>query len=350
MELNNKKLERNSRIIYYAISIILCLFLILLSNKIIDDLDRATVRPEVSDFEDKVVQEDLVAKLKSIDVEIESLAAKNDNIEKTIETARENYDNEKQSFDNWVQTRKTLGSPDKDIEVSSRAKKLDEYYKVEQDWRTQRDNFQKQVNENLSVAELQFSGSLKKYELKVFLIRLLFVAPILFLGVFFFVRYRNHKFWPLFFAFTLFSFYCFFFGLLPYLPSYGGYVRNTVGILLSAGLGYYAIKYIQRYMALKKAELEISTEERAKKIGIEVAEKAMDNHFCPSCGKDFILKKWDFPSKTVENELYKYVTDFCRHCGLELFSKCQSCGEKNLKHLAYCSSCGCAMTKNKNLS
>ncbi|MEO6189514.1 MAG: hypothetical protein ABIO44_03200 [Saprospiraceae bacterium] len=361
MELNNKKLERNSRIIYYAISIILCLFLILLSNKIIDDLDRATVRPEVSNFEDKLVQENLSANLKSIDADIENLSAKNSNIEKTISTARENYDNEKQSFDNWVQTRKTLGSPDKDIEVSSRAKKLDDYYKVEQDWRNQRDNFQKQIdiknneraniqdkfNENFRAAELQFNVSLKKYELKVFLIRLLFVAPILFLGIFFFIRYRNHKYWPLFFAFTLFSFYCFFFGLLPYLPSYGGYVRNTVGILLSAGLGYYAIKYIQRYMALKKAELEISTEERARKIGIEVAEKALDNHFCPSCGKDFVLKKWDFPSKTVENELYKYVTDFCRHCGLELFSKCESCGEKNFKHLAYCSSCGCSMTKNK---
>jgi hypothetical protein len=39
MELNSKKMERTSRIVYYSISTILCIFLILLSNRIIGDLD-----------------------------------------------------------------------------------------------------------------------------------------------------------------------------------------------------------------------------------------------------------------------------------------------------------------------
>ena len=267
MELNSKKLERTSRIVYYSISTILCLFLILLSNKIIDDLDTATVRPEIENFENKVVMNDLDKKMNTLNIEVENLNTKKGTIEKTIATAKENYTNEKQSFDNWVQTRKTLGSPDKDQEVIERAKKLDEFYKIEQDWRSQlnlrqveidqrekkQQEIQKLIEKEKEAAETKYYAELKQYDLKVFLIRLLFVAPILALGIFFFVRYRRHKFWPLYFGFTLFSLYAFFFGLVPYLPSYGGYVRYAVGIILSAGLGYYAIKTISRFIGTKLA-------------------------------------------------------------------------------------------------
>ena len=49
-----------------------------------------------------------------------------------VERFGNNYEekNEKQSFNNWTQTRKTLGSPDKEQEVTARAKKLDEFYKI----------------------------------------------------------------------------------------------------------------------------------------------------------------------------------------------------------------------------
>lgn len=361
MELNSKKLERTSRIVYYSISTILCLFLILLSNKIIDDLDTATVRPEIENFENKVVMNDLEKKMNTFNIEVENLNTKKGTIEKTIATAKENYTNEKQSFDNWVQTRKTLGSPDKDQEVIERAKKLDEFYKIEQDWRSQlnlrqleidqrekkQQGIQKLIDKEKETAETKYYAELKHYDLKVFLIRLLFVAPILALGIFFFVRYRRHKFWPLYFGFTLFSLYAFFFGLVPYLPSYGGYVRYAVGIILSAGLGYYAIKSIRQFIENKQAELQVSTQERAKNVQTEVAEKALENHFCPSCGKDFIIKKWEFPLKNIESDAYKLVTDFCRHCGLELFKNCNKCGNKNFAHLPFCSSCGTKPTAEK---
>ena len=361
MELNSKKLERTSRIVYYSISFILCLFLILLSNRIIDDLDTTTVRPETEQFEDKAKIDDLSKKITDLSYDIESLNAKKSTIENTIAAARENYLNEKESFDNWVQTRKTLGSPDKDQEVVSRAKKLDEFYKVEQDWRSQlssiqteidakikqQEELQKPIDIEKAAAQEIYEKELKTYELKVFIIRLLFVGPVLALGIFFFVRYRRHKYWPLFFGFTLFSFYAFFFGLVPYLPSYGGYVRYAVGILLSIGLGYYSIRSIRQFIEQKQAELKISTQERAKNVQTDIAEKALENHFCPSCGKDFLIKKWEFPLKTTDNDTYKLVTDFCRHCGLVLFSTCSKCGNKNFAHLPFCSSCGSRSTEDK---
>lgn len=361
MELNSKKLERTSRIVYYSISIILCLFLILLSNRIIDDLDSATTRPEVENFENKILIKELLKKSKDLNNEIDNVIIKKNTIEKTISTAQANYKNEKNSFDNWVQTRKTLGSPNKDNEVITRAKTLDEYYKVEQDWRSQLNfeqneidikrkrllDVQKSIEKENEVAYSKYNNELKNYELKVFLIRLLFVGPILALGIFFFIRYRKHKFWPLYFGFTLFSIYTFFFGLVPYLPSYGGYIRYAVGILLSTGLGYYAIKTIRQFIENKQKELKVSTIERSKNVQTEVAEKALENHFCPSCGKDFIIKKWEFPLKNNDTDTFKLVTDFCRHCGLILFVNCKNCGNKNFAHLPFCSSCGTNSTIEK---
>jgi hypothetical protein len=318
--------------------------------------------PYYDDFENKSVLNPLNKEIDNQNDELENLNSKKEIIEKTIATAKENHANEKQSFDNWLQTRKTLGSPDKDQEVVSRAKKLDDFYKVEQEWRAELNTLQNQIDEIVkkkqeinalidkeeSAAYEKYGQALKKYELKVFLIRLIFVTPILALGIFFFVRCRKHKFYPLYFGFTLFSVYVFFVGLVPYLPSYGGYVRYSVGVALSVGLGYYAIKRIRKFIDQKQAELEISTQERAKKIQTTTAEKALENHFCPSCGKDFLLQKWEFPAtKTSETDSYKFVTTFCRHCGLELFKNCNNCGTKNFAHLLFCSSCGTKIAKNE---
>jgi len=362
MELNSKKLERTSRMVNYSISTILCVFLILLSNRIIGDLDSTTRRPYSEDFEDKTTLAALDKEMEQQDAELENLNSKKETVEKTISTAKENYANEKQSFDNWLQTRKTLGSPDKDQEVIVRANRLDDFYKVEQEWRVQLNAIQSQIDETekemqkirqsiyseQSAAYEKFETELKWYDLKVFLIRLVFVAPILALGIFFFIRFRRHKFYPLYFGFTLFSVYAFFFGLVPYLPSYGGYVRYSVGVILSVGLGYYAIKHIRKYVEQKQAELKISTQERAKTIQSATAEKALENHFCPSCGKDFLLRKWEFPAaKPTDTDMYKFTTTFCRHCGLELFKNCNNCGTKNFAHLLFCSSCGTKIATNE---
>ena len=85
---------------------------------------------------------------------------------------------------------KTLGSPDKDEEVVSRATRLDEFYKVEQEWRAQLAVRQGAIESKVQQQEQllqrengragdKFKAELKRYELKVFLLRLLFVGPVL---------------------------------------------------------------------------------------------------------------------------------------------------------------------------
>jgi hypothetical protein len=305
MDVNSKKLARTSKFIYFCISLTLCIFLILLAGKIIRDLDSMFKPPHIENFEDAQALAGLNVQNRKFDSETDVLDSKKYAIEKAMRLARDKYQNEKESFNNWIETRKTLGSPEKDNEVINRANKLDDFYKVEQDWAQQLDLVQEQINAARSkqkelqasiydlnkIAYQKYYAALKRHELKVFLVRLLFVGPVLALGIYFFVKRRNHKLYPLFFGFTLFSVYTFFVGLLPYIPSYGGYVRYSVGILITVFLGYYAINHIKTFLEQKQAELKASAQERAKKVQTDTAEKALENHFCPSCGKDFFYEK-----------------------------------------------------------
>jgi predicted RNA-binding Zn-ribbon protein involved in translation (DUF1610 family) len=362
MEFNNKKLEKTSKLINYIIAIVLCGFLISLSGKLIDDVDEWKERPRVEEFQNTELLEKKESEIEKIDIKIELKEEKKSSIENTIKVVNNNYDNAKKSFDNWLEARKTVGSPNEDKEVLSRANELDEYYKTQQEWKKELSVISSEIQvltkDKNEINEIIYNEedkayeerekAIRKYHLKIFLIRLLFILPILLLGIFFIIKYRKHKYWPLFLGFVLFSFYAFFFGLVPYLPSYGGYIRYTVGIILSVLFGIYAINKIKKFIEHKKSELLVSTTERAKKVQTETAEKALDDHMCPSCGKDFIVKKWDKSAgKKDKTETYGIVTNFCRFCGLELFKKCNKCDSENFAHLPFCSNCGDNMNKEK---
>ena len=354
---NDQKVESTIRYLYYFISAILCLFLILLTDKILDDLGNSVTRPTQAQFENKVLQDSLNMVKKPLTIQTEEYATRTEQLQKTSSLAEEKYENAKESFDNWLKARETIGAPSQDKEVISRAERLDDYYKIKQAWskqlslledttqtiQSQLNALDEQVETDRNHAQTAYSKALQSYEVKVFFIRLLFILPILALGIFFYVRYRKHKFWPLYLGFTFFSLYAFFVGLIPYLPSYGGYVRYSVGILLSLAGGYYAIKNIRSYLEQRQAALKLSSVERSKNVESDTAFKAYDQHICPSCGKDFIFKNW-VVSKPTGNEVSFSVSNYCRQCGLQLFKKCTSCSENRFAHLPYCSICGVTNT------
>lgn len=350
---NDSKLEKTVRYVYYFISGIFCLFLILLSSRILDDLGSSVAYPEITAFENKTLIDSLSLIRDSLNAQVESYNAKAAQLTKASDLAKANYESAKESFDNWLEARKILDEPSKDREVIAKTEALDGYHKIQQDWNrayakiqdtldTYNNalyNIDNELAEERNRAGQLFSKAVQRYELHVFLIRLLFILPILFIGIYFYVRHRRHKYWPLFIGFTLFSVYAFFVGLVPYLPSYGGYVRYSVGVLLSAAGGYYVINNIRTYLESRKQEMQKSTEERSRKVESDIVFKAYDQHLCPSCGKDFIYKSWASVKQNV-NDSTMIVSNFCRQCGFELYKNCPNCGEKHFAHLPFCSNCG----------
>ena len=360
IEFNNKRLEKTSKFINYSIAIVLCGFLIALSNRLIGDMDDYSTRPQLAQYKDL----ELVAKqneeLKVIGDSLKVNQERREQIKNKVSIAKSNYINAKESFENWLKARKTIGSANEDKAVLDRANKLDIYYATQQSciaeldkaskvsvvYYDQRRACQGILDEDKEKARGKLGDAMHAYDLKVFLKRLLFVLPVLLLGIYFVMKFRKHKYWPLFLGFVMFSLYAFFFGLVPFLPSYGGYVRSIVGIILCVLMGIYAINKIKVFIERKKKELKEPTTDRAKNVLLETAEKALENHMCPSCGKDFIVKEWA-AARPQENKSRSYVgitTDFCRFCGLELFKKCSNCETKNFAHLPYCASCGTKVT------
>ena len=351
MDINDKKLKRTGKLVNWTISIVLMGFLIALSSLIIEDLDTTVRYPDYETYVDRAPIDELYSANTALQEQIDALYETKNNYQKMQDLADENKNAEQESFDNWIKTRSTIGSPAQDKDVLRRTRKIDEYRAVSLAWKLRCDSIQSQANalsseisdnrskENIILAQAnqQHRQAVKKYDLRVFLIRLLFVAPVLALGIFFFVRYRSHRFKALFMGFALFSVYAFFFGLVPYLPSYGGYIRYVVGILLTVGLGYYAIKRLKDYSDKKRAELNESTDKRAMKLQNEISERAFNNHICPSCGKDFFLKPWEASQANKQN--LQIATDYCRYCGLQLVKTCE-CGQRNYAHLPYCIACG----------
>jgi len=354
MEFNNKKLTRTKKAIHYTISILLAIFLIGLANRIIWDLDEQDARPVITDFEGQTEIHKYRITKNSIQDSILVKRRDQEALQLTLDLGKTTLSQEKQSFESWISTRTATQSSAVDKEVRARNLKMDsiqgQIQFLEEEKTTllssintlqdEENQIQVFINEENQIVDSLYDNAVRAYELNVFFKRLLFVLPILILGVWLLVKRRKSSYWPLYRGFVFFSLYAFFVGLIPYLPSYGGYIRYAIGILLSVFLGIYAIRSFQAFVKKKKEELQQSTEERSQQIKQEVAEKALENHMCPSCGKDYLINEiFQSGGKKGVGGTLK-VTNYCRHCGLQLFKDCDTCQTKNYAHLPHCYSCG----------
>ena len=211
MKFNNKKLEKTSIIINYTIAVLLCGFLVLITDLLIDDIDDWKERPPIEQFQNVDFLQKQEISIEKLNEEIRPIEDNKSRVERTIKIAKNNYVNEKKSFDNWLEARKTVGSPREDKEVLKRAEKLDNYYKTQQEWEMElavindsiknleegKNKFHKLISKERVSALVEQTKAFHDYEVKIFLIRLLIILTLMLLSIYFILKFRKHKYWPL---------------------------------------------------------------------------------------------------------------------------------------------------------
>ena len=193
-------------------------------------------------------------------------------------------------------------------------------------------NAQRQAAAQTELASLQqkaqtlFDAENDRSDLRVFAYRLALTLPLLVLAGWLFVKQRRSTWWPFVWGFIFFALYAFFVELVPYLPSYGGYVRYGVGIVVTVLAGRYAIVALGRYLAKQKIAEQQPEQVRRDELSYDTALARLSKSVCPGCERPAELKN-------PEN-------DFCQHCGISLFDHCAACSARKNAFVHFCHACG----------
>jgi len=258
------------------------------------------------------------------------------------EVAQANTRSSRETFDNWLATRRATERPNQDPELIKRTQALD-VLEAQERAALAAVQAQQQVlldaNQALQLAEERWEklerparaayvDAARSKELRVFLYRLALTLPLLVLAGWMFARKRKGTYWPFAWGFIIFALFTFFFELVPYLPSYGGYVRYLVGIVITFLVGRYAILSLQRYLARQKEAEALPDVQRRQTLSYDTALARLGKGVCPGCERPVDLKDASL--------------DYCPHCGIGLFDRCGCCSSRKNAFARFCFSCGTA--------
>lgn len=324
----------------WLVAFVFASFLIGLGSTIVGDLPQVERVRVLDDFIDKPAAEPLRATIKASEKAEEQAARDLDQAQLQLNTAQQASANARETFGNWIATRRATAQPDQDTELIARTKALDAF-KQKEDAAQRKADAQRQIaldarqaeqraREALSVlerdAQERLDAEYRRVELRVFAYRLALTLPLLLVAGWLFVKKRKSTYWPFVWGFIFFAFFAFFVELVPYLPSYGGYVRYVVGIVLTVLVGRYAIIALNRYLARQKLAEQQPDQVRREELSYDVALARLGKSVCPGCERPVDLKN---------NEI-----DFCPHCGIGLFDHCGHCSTRKSAFSKFCHACG----------
>lgn len=256
------------------------------------------------------------------------------------QAARSDSASARETFNNWLATRQVTRRPEQDEELITRTQALDALKARERETlaaveaqqqlaldaqqaanrsRARLETLERAANERLGEA-------LRQQELRIFLYRLALTLPLLVVAGWLFARKRQSTWWPFVWGFIYFALFAFFVELVPYLPSYGGYVRYTVGIVLTVLVGRYAILALNRYLESQRKAEAMPDVERRRELGYDTALARLAKKVCPGC------------ERVVD--LNDQSIDYCPHCGICLFDHCTACNQRKSAFSRFCHACG----------
>jgi hypothetical protein len=321
--------ERMFRAVLWFVAVVFAGFLIGLGSLIVRDLPTVDERVELSDFIDQPRAAALDALIRSDDERLRQAGEQLSSLELRMQSDQAAYNAARQGFGNWIATRQSTQRPDQDPEVIKRTRELDDLAATA---RASQADVEKARASQLAIrqsltamrrdraalddaAREPFASAVRKMQLHVFLIRLAITLPPLAIAA-----------WPFVWGFVFFAVFTFFVELVPYLPSYGGYVRYLIGILITLAVGRYAIVAMQRYLARQQAAERQSEAIRRQSLSYEHAIKSVTTGVCPGCERGF--------------RVHEGETNFCMHCGMKLFEQCPVCTQRRNAFFHYCPNCG----------
>ncbi|MBN9528952.1 MAG: zinc ribbon domain-containing protein [Alphaproteobacteria bacterium] len=324
----------------WLIAVVFALFLIGLGGLIVDDLPKVEQSYRLEDFLDQAAAGPLKAEIARIDADTKAKGEALQTARQVVAAAAGDTRQGRQSFDAWVRTRTATGNAGQDAELLERTRQMDalvarqraaerEVEALDQatsELSRQRLQATSQLNALNVEARTKLGAARRWQEMRVFGIRLAFTLPPLVIAGWLFAKYRKSTYWPFVWGFIFFALFGFFVELVPYLPSYGGYVRYIVGIVVTLVVGRYLIVALQRYLARQREVEAQPDEQRREALDYELAHSRMIKNICPGCER---------PIDTADA-----TRNFCTHCGICLFDHCQACSARKNAFARYCYSCG----------
>lgn len=317
-------------------------FLIGLGGTIVGDLPKVERAWTVDDFLDRPAADHLRR-------EIEAARRRGDDAQAALDqarlkqgVARADTQSARETFANWLATRRATQLSDQDPELVARTKALDALRQKEREAQAQFEQQEKalldarqaqaaarrQLDEMETTGRDKLAAEMRRVELRVFLYRLALTLPLLVVAGWLFRTKRRSTYWPFVWGFIFFALFAFFVELVPYLPSYGGYVRYIVGIVITALVGRQAIVALNRYLEKQRAAEQLPDARRREELSYDTALARLAKGVCPGCERAV-----DFRNERI---------DFCPHCGIGLFDRCGHCETRKSAFARFCPSCGTA--------
>jgi hypothetical protein len=326
----------------WLIALVFAFFLIGLGNVIVGDLPQVDGRIEQEDFIDRAAVTPLRAARDAATAREAAARAAFEQADLKAQATAQAYRSGRDTFDNWVATRSATAAPSQDAELVARTAGLDRLKADEDkarrvveaqrqitlDAQQARDRAEAAIAPIEKRAQTAYEAALRQSELRVFLYRLALTLPLLVIAGWLFVRQRKSQWWPFVWGFILFALFAFFVELVPYLPSYGGYVRFITGIIVTGLVGRYAIVALNRYLAEQRLAEAQPDQVRRNVLSYDAALIRLDRGVCPGCERPVALK-----DETI---------DFCPHCGIGLHDHCGACGARKSAFAPFCHACGAA--------
>ena len=324
----------------WLVAIVFAGFLIGLGGTVVGDLPKVEKQLTLDDFMDRAASTALRNGIKATERAEQDADAALAQAQLKRRVAQADTTAARETFNNWLATRHATQLSEQDAELLARTRALDGLrgqertagMAVEAQQQAALDARQGTVRERRKLAEMEqaaqqaLTAERRRVELRVFLYRLALTLPLLLLAGWLFAKKRGSTYWPFVWGFIFFALFAFFVELVPYLPSYGGYVRYVVGIVVTALVGRQAIAFLNRYLERQKLAEQLPDAQRREELSYDTALTRLSKGVCPGCERPVDLKNTEI--------------DFCPHCGIGLFDHCLACSTRKNSFARFCHACG----------